>query len=301
MPIFTNTEGKLVKLRLKSFSNEKTLQKLIEDNLFEVLEMHFLASEYTTTDRGRIDTLAIDANGAPVIIEYKKSKNDTVINQALSYLKWLKAQKKEFFEMLVTKKLGVEKANNIDWSNPRVICIAEGYSRFDMDTVEVIPLRIELYKYRLYENGAFLLEDINNTEEKVDIVRNVEDVIVNQSSVSVELSFNMDFHLQKGTPQVIDLFNILKGKIFELDDSIQERITSVYIAYKMSKNFVEIHIQRNRIALHLRALSYHDPENKVNQVPDSHRWTLDKRIYISNEADVDYVMPMIEQSYKDVL
>jgi hypothetical protein len=42
--------------------------------------------------------------------------------------------------------LGKEVADkiNLDWNNPRVICIAESYSKFDIDTVEVVPLRIEL-------------------------------------------------------------------------------------------------------------------------------------------------------------
>ena len=72
-----------------------------------------------------------------------------LVNQALSYLKWLKAQKAEFFEMLVTKKLGAEKAMKIDWNNPRVICIAESYSKFDIDTLEVIPLRVGIFYFRI--------------------------------------------------------------------------------------------------------------------------------------------------------
>lgn len=120
------------------------MQKMVEDNLLEVLDMDFLYSEYPTTDRGRIDTLAIDADRAPVIIEYKRNRNDNVINQALSYLKWLKSQKVEFFEMMVMKRLGPEKAKKISWNNPRIKCIAESYSKFDIDTLEVIPLKLEL-------------------------------------------------------------------------------------------------------------------------------------------------------------
>src|SRR3954471_21847845 len=120
MAIFKEDNGKLKKLRITTFSKEKNLQILIQDNLLEVLDMHLLASEYPTTFGGRIDTLAVDITGAPVIIEYKLSKNENVINQALSYLRWLKAQKVEFFEMLVIKKLGKEIAEKIqiDWNNP---------------------------------------------------------------------------------------------------------------------------------------------------------------------------------------
>ena len=135
MAIFKDTQGTLNKLNTLPLDKEKNLQKLVEDNLMEVLELRFLATEYKTTFGGRIDTLAVDANGAPVIIEYKRNKNESVINQALSYLKWLKAQMPEFFKLLMINKLGQAVADTItlDWKNPRVICIAESYSKFDID------------------------------------------------------------------------------------------------------------------------------------------------------------------------
>jgi hypothetical protein len=148
MPIFKISGRKLNKLSSLPLDKEKNLQALVEDNLTEVLELLFLATEYTTTFGGRIDTLAVDTNGSPVIIEYKRNKNDNVINQSLSYLKWLKSQKPGFFEKLMIDKLGKDKADKIklDWHNPRVICVAENYSKFDIDTAEVVPLRIELMK-----------------------------------------------------------------------------------------------------------------------------------------------------------
>lgn len=86
MPIFKVTAGKLKKLNISPRDKEKALQQLLEANLMEVLELRLLATEYVTTLGGRIDTLAVDTDGAPVIIEYKGNKNACVINQALSYL-----------------------------------------------------------------------------------------------------------------------------------------------------------------------------------------------------------------------
>lgn len=310
MPIFKNIDGKLQQLNALALSKEKHLQKLIEDNLLDVLEMHLLASEYPTTHGGRIDTLAIGVDDAPVIIEYKRNRNDNVINQALSYLKWLKAQKKEFFEMLVTKKLGQDKAENIDWKNPRVICIAESYSKFDLDTVEVVPLRIELYKFRYYENDIFSLEKVNGDEEKI---KNIEVAFPKPISEIFEkplstfndpITVDINKHFSKSSAEVAALFVVLQGKIFELDDNIEERITKGSIGFKITKLFVEVHIQKNRILLHLRKLKnavYNDPENRIDTVPDSFGWSLNSRVPIINEEDLNYVMPLIEQSYRDVL
>jgi len=130
-----------------------------------------------------------------LIIEYKRNKNDNVINQALSYLKWPKAQKLEFFQMLMQQKLGKVVADTItlDWKNPRVICIAESYSKFDIDTVEVVPLRIELYKFRFYENDVFSLEPVNIVEKnesavvKTDAAKNEVDVASRHTALGTPL------------------------------------------------------------------------------------------------------------------
>jgi predicted transport protein len=301
MPVFHNVDGKLKKLQLIPLDKEKALQKLIEENLLEVLDMNFLFSEYQTTHGGRIDTLAIDANGAPVIIEYKRNRNDNVITQSLFYLNWLKSQKVEFFEMLVTKKLGSEKASKIDWRNPRVICIAESYNPYDIFALNEISAKLELYRYNYYENNTFTLENVKGDDEKPKLT----ETITNNSldyTIQKTTEISIETHLNKGQPYVQELFLTLKGKIFELDESIQEKINNNYIGFKVSKMFAEVHIQKSKLLIYLRPVeNYHDPEERIFKVADSYNWVLNRRIYISNADDMDYVMPLIEQSYKDIL
>jgi len=297
MPIFREDNGKLQKLKVNFLAKEKSLQILIEQNLWEVLEMHLLASEYTTTFGGRIDTLAVDFNGAPVIIEYKLNKNDNVINQALSYLRWLKAQKTEFFEMLIIKKLGREIADKlkIDWHNPRVICIAENYSKFDIDTVEVIPIRLELFKYRYYEDGIFSLETLNTIEQATDKVEKVKNIAIPTDIAPI------DQVSSKTQPQIQALFEELCGRIRQLDENIEEKINPAYYAYRLSKNFAEVTLNKQQIRILLRPVNYDDPLHKVEQVPESYKWTLNRKVIIKDMADLEYVMELIDQSYKDVL
>ena len=296
MPVFKSEKGKLTKLSSISISKEKELQTLVENNLDEVLGMHFLATEYTTTFGGRIDTLAVDYTGAPVIIEYKRNKNDNVINQALSYLRWLTAQKEEFFEMLLIKRLGQETANTIqiDWKNPRVVCIAESYSKFDIDTVEVIPMRIELFKYRYYENGIFSLEPLSVSEQKTTSgnVPTIEKPIID---------ITIDALLNKGNESIKELFKELRERIFELDENIKEKATTLYVAYRITKNFAEIHIGKNQLKIYLRPVNYADPQKMVDKVPDSYQWVMDRRVYLKTKSELDYVFGLIEQSYKDIL
>ncbi len=297
MPIFKEHNGQLKKLKSYSADKEKRLQELVEKNLMEVLDMHFLETEYTTTFGGRIDTLAVDRNGAPVIIEYKRGKNDNVINQALSYLKWLQAQKVEFFEMLIYKKLGNELAKNlnIDWSNPRVICIAEAYSKFDIDTVEVIPMRIELFKYRYYEDGIFSLDALNASEQKSS------DKISSDTPAKAPIDFTVEQHMSKASDSIKEIFNELRSYIFAIDENIKEKATSLYIGYRITKNFAEIHVGKNQIKVFLRPIEYNDPHKMVEKIPDGYGWTLNQRIYLKNNIDLENAYDLITQSYQDVL
>jgi len=300
MPVYSKVGDKLKKLSIISLDKEKALQTLIENNLSEILDMEFLASEYNTTHGGRIDTLAIDLKGAPVIIEYKRNRNDTVIPQALFYLNWLKSQKSEFFELLVMKRLGEERAKQIDWKNPRVVCIAESYNPYDIIALNEIP-NLELYRYLYYENDLFTLENVKGEEEKP---KKTEKTIVStpiDKVIASDSQPDLEAHLLKGNEFVRNLFYIIQEKILLLDENIDIKINNNYIAFKVSKIFAEVHIQKNKILLYLRPVEFVDPENRIEKIPDTYNWSLNQRIYINNEADIDYVMPLIEQSYRDVL
>jgi RecB family endonuclease NucS len=83
LKIFKLAANQVTELSVSSMALEKSLQTLIEKHLDTFLGITFLASEYSTGPKtgGRMDTLGIDENGAPVIIEYKKATNANVINK----------------------------------------------------------------------------------------------------------------------------------------------------------------------------------------------------------------------------
>ena len=136
---------KVTQLSPSSFQLERELQILIEKNMHTFFGVTFLQSEFSISN-GRIDSLGIDENNCPVIFEYKRSKNENVINQGLFYLDWLMDHKANF-EILTIKKLGMEVANKIDWSIPCVICIADDFTKFDEHAVNQMQKNIKLIKY----------------------------------------------------------------------------------------------------------------------------------------------------------
>jgi RecB family endonuclease NucS len=88
--LFRIIKGQAAELQGSASDLEKPMQNLIEGNLQTFLGICFLASEYATgkTHGGRIDSLGLDENHCPVIIEYKRSVGENVINQGLYYLDW---------------------------------------------------------------------------------------------------------------------------------------------------------------------------------------------------------------------
>ena len=304
MPVFKTTQGDLLKkLNVVPLSKERDLQRLVEKNLIETLGLQFLSTEYTTTSGGRIDTLAVDADGAPVIIEYKKNRNDAVINQALSYLKWLKTQKPEFFQKLMIDKLGQKAFDEIglDWKNPRVICIAESYSRFDLDTVHFVNTRIELIRYRMYEDGVFSLEALNVLEAVAHSEEEKEQQQKISPKIEDEVVPAVENFIQKSSPAVREMYEELREQILALDEAIIEKPTTLYVGYKMSNNFADVHFQKSGLKVFLRPVDYADPRGMVKQIPDGYNWKLNKFFQLTNSEDIEYLMSLIEQSYKDVL
>jgi RecB family endonuclease NucS len=81
MTIYKNTDGLLAEVVEKPFKLERDIQSLFENNLSKVMDLTLVRSEFSIKSR-RIDTLAFDeASKAFVIIEYKRDRNISVIDQ----------------------------------------------------------------------------------------------------------------------------------------------------------------------------------------------------------------------------
>ncbi|WP_373233371.1 DUF5655 domain-containing protein [Cohnella sp.] len=249
--LFKLNNGNVTELEGHSAMLEKSLQTLIEKHLETILGVRFLASEYSTgkTHGGRIDTLGIDENHSPVIIEYKRSTNENVINQGLYYLDWLLDHKAEF-TMLVMKKYGSETENRIDWSSPRLLCIAGGFTKYDEHAIQQINRNIELYCYKRFGDELLLLELVNaTTANTIDLEVSNRSQVINRSSEKT-----VSEYLSQSNEVLQNRYEALKAFIMALGDDVQEKILKHYIAFRRIKNFacVEIHPQIGRITVYVK-------------------------------------------------
>ena len=90
MPIFKIANNKLTRVQEEKFKLEKDLQKITEENLSEIFGLEFVAgflNKQPIIKNFEFDTLAFDPElNSFVVIEYKKEKSFSVIDQGFNYL-----------------------------------------------------------------------------------------------------------------------------------------------------------------------------------------------------------------------
>lgn len=305
--LFRLQAGNACELKGDASCLEKPLQILIESNLESLLGIRFLASEYSTgkTHAGRIDSLGLDENACPVILEYKRSVGENVINQGLFYLDWLMDHQAEF-ELLVIKKLGADAATNIDWHAPRLVCIAADFTKYDAHAVQQIDRNIELIRYRLFGNELLLLEQANggsyggssSASSKVNNKPVIEALSITKTRTGDKSYAEW---LSELPPSQLQLLASLEEYILSLGDDVQRKELKLYTAFKRLKNFATIVLQKNRILLYLHLNPIHIipmPVNGRDKTNSGHWGTGDLELSISEAKEFDAVKLLIQQAYE---
>lgn len=299
MALFKIKNISVSKLETIQLNKEKNIQKIFENNLMAILNIHLLASEYSTSFGGRIDTLGIDNNGSPVIIEYKRRQNDNVINQGLSYLKWLLDHEAKFDVLLRNKNVKIK----VDWPSPRVICVAESYNKFDLDTAEFLPIKIELLKYRIYEGNILYVEAESQKPVRISAGKIFDKSKRQKETFKLQKEYSLEHHLKIASKEIKRLFLVLKEQIVALDESITEEAKKQYIAYKLTTNFVDLAIQKKSIKAFLNVPSgkLNDPYKIARDLtkpkPIGHWGNGDYEVVINNKNELKKLVELIKQSY----
>lgn len=281
-------------LTSKSVTVEKELQNIIEKNMAEFFGVTFLDSEYKI-DNGRMDSIGIDENNCPVIFEYKRHSSENVINQGLFYLNWL-LEHKANFKLLVLEKLGNKLANEIDWSMPRVICIANDFNKYDEEAIKQINRNVSLIRYKKYGNELVLFELLNaNTVAPLEI----EKEVINKKQVDksfIEQYSNAPIKFKA-------IFDELKEFALSLGDDVTANILKLYTAFKRIKNFATMEIYQSNIRLNLKL----NPEEFKSQFSDTLRdirnighWGCgDLQLIIKENDDITLAKDLIKKAYDE--
>lgn len=290
-------KGQVKELPSKQVAIEKDLQRLLEENMFTFFGVTFLKSEYRITN-GRMDSIGIDENNCPVIFEYKRSVNENVINQGLFYLDWLLDHKADF-TLLVMETLGKEKADNIDWSMPCVICVANDFTKFDEHAVNQMQRNIKLVRYRKFGNDLIALEYLNAPQVQ-PIIYDEPQTKISKKNNRKDKDFKQNF-AELGEKNKT-LFYSIRDYILSLGDDISEEQLKFYVAFKKAKNFVCVEIFQSYILCLLKL----NPDT-VELIPGfaedvrnkGHHGTGDLRLVIRNNEDFEKAQHLFARAYSE--
>jgi len=235
-----------------------------------------------------------------VILEYKRASNENVINQGLFYLDWLMDHRKDF-QWPVMEKLGKAAAEGVDWSAPRLICIAGDFNRYDNHAVKQMQRNIELIRYRRFGSELLMLDLVAVTRAKGVIIDSKGGPVDGGAGGGNKYK-TIGAVLQELDPVMMDRFEALRAYMVALGDDVQETTLRFYIAFKRIKNFacVEFRPTTGKILIFVKV----DPSTvqleagftrDVSNV--GHFGTGDLEITLSKADDLERAKPLIERSY----
>jgi predicted transport protein len=281
------------------FPLEKELQNLFEQNMAALLGLKFIKTEYAL-DNGsrRIDSVALDENYSPVIIEYKKSAKDNVINQGLDYLTWIVEHKGDF-EILVLETLGDEVRKKVDWSTPRLICVANDFQKYDERAIRSMNANITLVKYVKY-GEQLLLDFFAQTENnRMETVPSNPNSSHESKSANRRTAQTAKEILGSASPLVKAMYAEIQEYITSLDDSIIETVQKQYYAYKRADgNVISLNPHKGHLNYYFKLKpkeSYLD-ENMRDVSGTGHWGTGDLEFTLRNKTQIAKLKSIVDEA-----
>lgn len=285
-------------LKKTDFKNEKELQTYVENNMKSILGYKFIATEFCV-DNCRIDSLGYDEeNKTFIIVEYKNIKNNSLVDQGYSYLALMLKRKEAF----VLKYNNVTKSNyeikDIDWSQARIVFISPFFSEGQINATEFEGMPFDLIKAVKYENDIVEFDKLSknpNLKEEYTPKNEIIQEVIKEIKVYTE-----DYHLNKTTEKIKNLYGILKNEILNLGD-IDIEYKKFYIAFKGTTNIADAEIYNSKIKLfiNMKKGTLNDQSNLILDMSKvGHHANGDYAIEITSEEDIDNAIPLVKQSLK---
>ncbi len=302
MALYTNQVGSLTEVKEKPFKLERDIQKVFEANLETIMDLELVKSEFTIKNK-RIDTLAFDRqSGAFIIIEYKRDKNMSVVDQGFTYLSLMLENKADFIIEYNESLRQNLKREDVDWSQTRVAFVSTSFTENQIQATNFKDIAIELWEVKQYENDTIIINAIKKSSASESIkplTKNKETLKAVTEEIKV---YTERDHIGKATDSIDELYEKFKSAITNLADDIVIIPKKQYIAFnKEKKNYCGITILKNslKIFINLKTGELDDPKQLAKDVSKIGHWgNGDYQIQVENDTDVEYIMSLVKQAIK---
>jgi len=286
-------------LKEKPFKLEREIQTLFESNLNELMDLQLVKSEFSIKNK-RIDTLAYDTqSNAFIIIEYKRSRNISVVDQGFTYLSLMLENKADFIvEYNETLKQNL-KRTDVDWSQTRVVFVSTSFTENQRTATNFKDIAIELWEVKRYENNLISVNQIKKSKS-AESIKPITSSNTQLEAVTKEIKvYTEEFHLDNYPDKVKELYETYKDAILALADDIELEPKKLYIAFKKDKNIADIVTLKKGIKLfiNLQKGKLEDPKNLMRDVSNTGHWgNGDYELVITNNDNLQYILYLIKQA-----
>ena len=293
-------EKSLEYIKEKPFRLEKEIQDLTENNLNTILGLDFVKSEFALNNF-RIDTLAFDKEAnAFVIIEYKRDKNFSVIDQGYAYLSLMLNNKADFILEFNENHNKTLKRNDVDWSQSKVLFVSPAFTNYQREAINFKDLPIELWEVKRFENNTVSFEQVRKAgaQESIKTISKTDQTI---DHVAKEIKvYSEQEHLENANEAIKELYEKMKNAILNFDN-IEVKPKKKYIAFVSGRNVVDIHPQRKalKIWINMALGELDDPKGITRDVSSTGHWgNGDYELQIKSDEHLEYILSLIKQAYK---
>jgi len=311
MDLYNLKNKKLNLIDSKPFNLEKDIQKVVEENTQELFNIDFVSSEFSLNDF-RIDSLCYDEeNNSFVIIEYKKGKSYSVIDQGYSYLSLMLNNKSDFILEYNENKKNNLKRDDVDWSSSKVIFISPSFNTYQKNSVNFKDVPFELWEIKKYKNNLISLnQHLPSSKESIQILEGTKDSVIKDVGKEVKVYTEYDtFRIKNVGEGVLELYEELKEKISDWED-IKFHPKRNYIGvWKNRKGKFYLGPRKNYIKISIvRRVSYSGEVKSVKNkfsLDDPkklfHEWNNKyKELYeydLKDNKKLDYLVLMLKQKF----
>ncbi len=295
--------AKLNEVREQQFPLESEIQSLTEANLHDLFELDFVKSEFELHGL-RIDTLAFDNESkAFVIIEYKKDRNFSVVDQGIAYLNLMLNNKADFILEYNESSHPSHslKREEVDWSQSRIIFISPEFTKYQQHAIGFKDLGIQLWEVHKYSNGLLVFNEVKSPSTKEPITAIAKNNAVAKKVTEEIKVYTEEDHLKSVDDKVKDLYSELKSNILTLGKDIEVRPKKQYVAFRRKQALVSIVFLRSKLKayLNIEMNQINDPLKKARDVKDIGHYSSGKtEIIINDSGEISYALTLIQQAYE---
>lgn len=303
MPLFQSRKNKLTAVKELQIGLEKDLQHLTEANLDEIFGLRFIATEFALQNF-RIDTLAYDEETCSfVVIEYKKDKSFSVIDQGFSYLSLLLNNKAEFVLAFNEKNSKSLSKADVDWNQSRVLFLAQSFTPYQLNAIGFKDLPIELWEVKKYENELILFSQVKPFNKTESIKTISKDTKIQKISSEVR-SYTIEDQFKEGWDVARELYNEFWNELSSLDSRIEETPRRAGISFKIGTKVLSyVHIFKSKIRVDITRTmpkDLNDPEKRVKYLENSRKFYNQDISFFEIKApeDIGYAIMLLKQALR---